>query len=68
MSRLLDNLRSLNFVPSIPGLDVIEPTTTLELNLAAAEYERACRREAAAGAHDMDEIAQWAEDHPEVVR
>lgn len=69
MSRLMDQLLDpLEFVPCIPGLEVIEPQTVLERNLAAAEYERACKTEAAAGGADMDEIAQWAVDHPEVCK
>jgi hypothetical protein len=69
MSRLLDRLlEPIEYVPCIPGLTVIEPETVLERNLAAAEYERACKREAAAGAQDMDETAAFAVRHPEVVR
>lgn len=68
-SRLMDQLLdTLDFTPSIPGLTVIEPVTVLERNLAAAEYDRACRTEAAKGGADMDEIGQWAIDHPEALK
>jgi hypothetical protein len=69
MSRLMDSLLPpLTWAPSIPGLEVIEPQTVLDRNLAAAEFERACKAEASAGAQDMDETGQWAVDHPELLR
>lgn len=69
MSRLLDRLLDpLEFQPSIPGLEVIEPDTVLKRNLAAAEYARACKVEAEHGAKDMDDVGQWAETHAEVLR
>lgn len=61
MSQLLDSLLPpLDFEPSIPGLLVTEPKTTLEQSLAHADWVRACR--------DMDETAAYAVGHPEVVR
>lgn len=69
MSTLLDRaLGAIDFTPSIPGLEVIEPDTVLKRNLAAAEYERACKVEAEHGAKDMDDVGQWAETHAEVLR
>jgi hypothetical protein len=69
MSRLLDRLlEPIEYVPCIPGLTVIEPETVLERNLAAADFERACKSEAAKGGADMDDTAQWAVEHPEICR
>jgi hypothetical protein len=58
----------IQFVASIPGLEVIEPDTILKRNLAAAEYARACQVEAEHGAKDMDDMGDYAVAHPEVVR
>ena len=58
MSRLLDTLLPLEYEPSIPGLLVTEPKTTLELSLAHADWVRACA--------DMDECGAFALAHPEV--
>lgn len=55
MSRLLDTLLPLEFVPSIPGLLVSEPKTTLEHNLAYADWLRAYA--------DMDEMSTYAMGH-----
>lgn len=66
MSRLMHSV--IKWEPSIPGLEVIEPETVLQRNLAALEYERACKVEAEHGAKDMDDVGQWAETHAEVLR
>lgn len=61
MSILLDSvLPPLDFEPSIPGLLVTEPKTTLEQSLAHADFVRACA--------DMDETAAYAVTHKEVLR
>ena len=66
MSHLLDRL--LDYTPSIPGLTVIEPDTILKRNLAALEYERACKVEADHGADAMDSMGAWAAANQEIVR
>ena len=60
MSRLLDLLLPLEFTPSIPGLEVTEPLTELQKNLAALEFTAACAA--------FDDCGDFAMAHPEVVR
>jgi hypothetical protein len=56
----LSRFLPLNYEPSIPGLEVIEPKTLLDQNLALIDFRKYYG--------DMDEMGQYATQHFEELK
>jgi len=68
MSYLLNCLAALEYEPSVPGLEVIEPQSVLDENLAQLAFEEAERFLVRQGFAEMDAMSVYAEPRAEALK